>query len=319
MEERSLTLNKESTPEQTKAYFRYVLESARSDNEFPVDLDEVWMLVYNKKSDSVLALKSNFIENIDYQVLRKNPQNPNGGRPTEKYYLTTSCLEYFIARKVRPVFDIYREVFHAAIRSSEDNAEVVPIDTDVVFRLDRDSTVEEISGFLRFCKKEQENGNRFPISVKEVFRLSFDAKRRVTDRLLGINHCRPVYVPDRDYEIRNFRGFHIKSSNPLGDYYMNLKTFYNIMSSGNYRIILAWREVFGRTSDRAGERLLFAGCDGIDESELAGSETLRGKLADAVFSILYLRSRADSDYQREVLDDTMEHLGKYRETLSRTS
>ena len=30
------------------------------------------------------------------------------------YYLTSSCLEYFIARKVRPVFEVYRIVFHHA-------------------------------------------------------------------------------------------------------------------------------------------------------------------------------------------------------------
>ena len=36
-----------------------------------------------------------------------------GGRPVETYYLSIPCLEFFIARKVRPVFEVYRTVFKA--------------------------------------------------------------------------------------------------------------------------------------------------------------------------------------------------------------
>lgn len=57
------------------------------------------------------------MKDVDYQVLRKNPQNPKGGRPVIEYYLTTSCLEYFIARKVRSVFEVYRQVFHKAVQT----------------------------------------------------------------------------------------------------------------------------------------------------------------------------------------------------------
>lgn len=65
------------------------------------------MLVYGRKSDATEALQRDFIENVDYQVLRKNLQNPNGGRPTNDYKLTVSCMEFFIARKVRPVFEVF--------------------------------------------------------------------------------------------------------------------------------------------------------------------------------------------------------------------
>jgi septation ring formation regulator EzrA len=71
--------------------------------------------VYNKKSDAVESLKKDevFLQGIDYQVLRQNPQNQLGGRPKDIYKLSIPCLEYFIARKVRPVFEVYRQVFHA--------------------------------------------------------------------------------------------------------------------------------------------------------------------------------------------------------------
>lgn len=117
MAQTNLILTKESTSNEIKSYFSAILELSKSDNEFPINLDEVWMLVYTRKSDAVEALQnSSFIEGVDYQVLRKNPQNPNGGRPTVDYYLTVSCLEFFIARRIRPVFEVYRQVFHGAAK-----------------------------------------------------------------------------------------------------------------------------------------------------------------------------------------------------------
>ncbi|WP_237043793.1 hypothetical protein [Phocaeicola dorei] len=87
---------------------------AKASEKYPVNLDEVWTLVYSRKSDAVDALQRDFVENDDYQVLRQNPQNPQGGRPVNEYRLTVPCLEYFIVKKVRSVFEVYRKVFHKA-------------------------------------------------------------------------------------------------------------------------------------------------------------------------------------------------------------
>ena len=106
-----------------RSYFNAILELSKSDNEFPINLDEVWMLVYSEKGKAVRALKENFIEGVDYQLFPKNGgnqekvfaqngKNSQGGRPANDYYLTISCMEFFIARKVRPVFEVYRQVFH---------------------------------------------------------------------------------------------------------------------------------------------------------------------------------------------------------------
>lgn len=117
-------LTKQSTDQEIKAYFEEVLRMSRDSEEFPVNLDDVWPLVFGRKQEAVRALKNDrlFVENIDYQVLRKNAQNSEvlrkdaenyqGGRPTEIYMLSLPCLEFFIARKVRPVFEVYRQVFH---------------------------------------------------------------------------------------------------------------------------------------------------------------------------------------------------------------
>lgn len=127
-------LTKQSSDSEIKAYFIQVLNLSRSKEEFPVDLDDVWALAYKEKGKAVRALRVNdlFIEGIDYQVFTKNGQkedgvfaqngkNPNGaqddgknvgGRPQNTYMLSVPCLEFFIARRVRSVFEVYRQVFH---------------------------------------------------------------------------------------------------------------------------------------------------------------------------------------------------------------
>ena len=119
-----LQLTKQSTVQEIKAYFEEVLKLSKDSKEFPVNLDDVWPLVFGRKEEAVRALKNDrlFVENIDYQVLLKNAENPDsftqrfakpqGGRPTNVYMLSVPCLEFFIARKVRPVFEVYRQVFH---------------------------------------------------------------------------------------------------------------------------------------------------------------------------------------------------------------
>lgn len=127
-------LTKQSSDSEIKAYFIQVLNLSRSKEEFPVNLDEVWALAYKEKGKAARALRTNelFVEGIDYQVFTQNGQKTDGvfaqngkksddaqddgrnagGRPQNTYMLSVPCLEFFIARKVRPVFEVYRQVFH---------------------------------------------------------------------------------------------------------------------------------------------------------------------------------------------------------------
>lgn len=111
-------LTKQSSEAEIKAYFCAVLNLSESDEEFPVNLDDVWPLVFGRKQEAVRALKNDkyFSEGIDYQPLRKDAQRSDNGQfnGADKviYMLSVPCLEFFIARKVRPVFEVYRQVFH---------------------------------------------------------------------------------------------------------------------------------------------------------------------------------------------------------------
>lgn len=105
-------LTKESSKSEIQKYFEGVRDLVKSGKDFPVSIDDVWQIAYSEKGKAVRALKANFIEGIDYTVFAQNGKNLKGGRPVAEYMLTAECLEFFVARKVREVFDVYRQVFH---------------------------------------------------------------------------------------------------------------------------------------------------------------------------------------------------------------
>ena len=107
-----ITLTKTSNPSEIERYFRGILELDKQNKEFSVNLDDVWQICYTEKGKAVRALKANFIENVDFISIAKNGKTATGGYKEVSYYLTSACLEYFVARKVRPVFEVYRRVFH---------------------------------------------------------------------------------------------------------------------------------------------------------------------------------------------------------------
>lgn len=100
-----------------RSYFEKVLNLSKLGDKFPVNLDDVWPLVYSAKEKAVRALVSSdqFMQGIDYEILATNGENTTVGRPVNVYMIFISCMEYFIARKVRSVFNVYRDVFHKVI------------------------------------------------------------------------------------------------------------------------------------------------------------------------------------------------------------
>lgn len=110
-----IKLTKDSGETDIKSYFMYVKKLAKSSQEYPVNLDDVWGLVYSRKDHAIRDLKKSFMQSIDYQVFLKSGENSKGGRPVENYLLTPACLEHFIARKKKEVFEVYRQVFHKVV------------------------------------------------------------------------------------------------------------------------------------------------------------------------------------------------------------
>lgn len=108
-----------NNPATIKAYFEKVRQLAKGGEAYPVELDEVWPLVYAQKVKAVQVLKKEYFETEDYVVISQMGKNPKGGRPELDYKLTLSCMEHLIARKVREVFEVYRQVFHKVADAME--------------------------------------------------------------------------------------------------------------------------------------------------------------------------------------------------------
>lgn len=110
-----IVLNKQSSEKQIKMYFNGILKLSQLNEKFPINLDDVWMLVYNERGKAVRALREDFYEGEDFYLAQNGKviqsfDIQNGVKVD--YYLSLSCMEFFIARKVRAVFEVYRQVFH---------------------------------------------------------------------------------------------------------------------------------------------------------------------------------------------------------------
>lgn len=118
-------------------YFQYIFALSKSGEQFPVNLNDVFFLAHTRKDNAVRALTTDalFIQGIDYQIVLKNEDNSKRGRKEEMYMMTIPCLEFFIARKVRPVFEVYRQVFHAApdvaMKVRADNTKVAKLEKKI--------------------------------------------------------------------------------------------------------------------------------------------------------------------------------------------
>lgn len=192
-------LTKESSQEELRAYFALVLDYAKTQDEFPVDLDDVWPLVYSMKQHAVAALRESdvFFEGEDFvsekskTISTENRENKSEcssegkvetrGRKEEKYFLTTSTFEFFIARRVRPVFEVYRRCLHAMARRDADFlwAAIDP----TFYTLTRETSATEIAEFIRDMHNEEERGEQFPIALLEVFAIAFPNLQSAIDSL----------------------------------------------------------------------------------------------------------------------------------------
>lgn len=99
-----------------RVYFQKVQKLQLSGEKFPVDLDEVWPLAYSQKVKAMEVLQREFVEDEEFNLSQKGKvvkfnELQNGVKIKAK--LSVSALEFLIARKVRPVFEVYRRVFHS--------------------------------------------------------------------------------------------------------------------------------------------------------------------------------------------------------------
>lgn len=126
---RQMSLTKNSPENEIRQYFEAVCELSERNEEFPINLDEVWPLVYERRDKAFNELRKHFIENVDFKLLQKGKvvtfKTLTNGIKIDSY-ISVSCLEYFIARKVRPVFEVYRQVFHKVRKDISESQKNLP-------------------------------------------------------------------------------------------------------------------------------------------------------------------------------------------------
>lgn len=155
----TVSLSLLSTTSEIKRYFIAVLELSKSKEEFPVNLDVVWALAYTTKRNAFVELKKSFIEGVDFYLMQKNKVvNTNNLVNGVKYdcHLSLPCMEFFIARKVRPVFDVYREVFHRVNEIAPKVAKSSAADKRKITRLEAEiERLEEMLKWTRWSERRE--------------------------------------------------------------------------------------------------------------------------------------------------------------------
>lgn len=127
METTQYKLTKTSGEAGIRQYFEAVVRLERDNKQqFPIDLDTVWELAYNRKDEAVRSLTSTFTKGVDYQTSRKNAEAGSHNKTViNKYFLTVPAMEWFVARRVPAVFAVYREVFHRTVKKALPNADSI--------------------------------------------------------------------------------------------------------------------------------------------------------------------------------------------------
>lgn len=343
-----LKLTKDCPEATIKSYFQGILKLTRENKEFPVDLDDVWMLAYAEKSKAVRALRESFIENVDFtsknytqstdnqfllrnaqkledsdktrtkdvfqediflsknqpqsvdnQFLAKNGENSRKGRPIEKYYLSVSCLEFFIARKIRAVFEVYRQVFHKVAEKPQKAIVHKPTSKEML-RLTSKSTREEIEAYFLEIKMRCADNNKFPVPVDEVWGMRFTAKRRVMDKLLGRNGQPNIFVYDKDYTQKGSERTH---KDALGKYYMSIKTFERIMVEP----VQLYREIFEKvfSSDYSILPKTKSGKQTAVQRTQAKTNEQKVVLLDSIIKLYEINKVAPSNILEEIMENMM--------------
>lgn len=160
-----------------RAYFDRIRELRNSGEKYPVDLDDVWGLCYQKKQRATSSLVDNYIVDEDYILLTENDKQTfskekRGGHNRKTYRLTIACFEHFIARKHKEVFEVYRQMFHKTMDEAEGKKNLSQFDILVESALalrDHDrriSTVEEkVNMILEDKERNTKQLNEIPFDL----------------------------------------------------------------------------------------------------------------------------------------------------------
>lgn len=119
----------------------FVFTALQSNEEFPIDFDNVWQpLGYSRKSDALSRLVSTHDKATDYVILRVQPQN-TAGRPLQVAKLTVECFKSFCMVAETPEGREVRKYFIEVEKAYRTNLEkqllssIAPVESEELAKL----------------------------------------------------------------------------------------------------------------------------------------------------------------------------------------
>lgn len=254
-----IILTKDSSSEEIKQYFNTILKLSKANEEFPVNLDEVWPLVYNRKSEAVGVLQKDFMQLPENESLRQNPQRsdydyavikeriPAGHTVSikENYHLSIPCLEFFIARKVRDVFEVYRQVFHKVTERSQKLSGAEFLLEQAKLMVEQEHRLANVEKRLDSIEQEREENTKALLSVtissEQVPEISLrDKVRQLVNKYASVSNINQQDVWHKIYDqlyylyhisIRSYKKKSGESNLDVAERNHLLEKMYNVISN----------------------------------------------------------------------------------------
>ena len=234
--------------EALKNYLANVITLGQSTDRFPVDLDDVWRLIYTQKKNAVRELERNplykegseyEIREIDDFIFSTNGKNKSGheddseietrGRKQQKYHLSVRCLEHFVLHRLPAMFEVYRQALHIAAQKTEGVLLSAMATNEPI--LTKTTNVEEIAEYIGKVYKSSENGDKFPICLNSVFQLRLATLDEALNELKTEFHG---YKNGEDYIV-------ITEGEKIG-YFLSINGFIKMMGNANLLVARAYEK-----------------------------------------------------------------------------
>jgi hypothetical protein len=183
-------------------YFRGIKSRHDSGEAYPYEIDEMVPTVFSSKQKAVDALLRDFTQDVDFR--RSTVRLGENPTPKELYSLTPLAFEFMVARKSKPIFEIYHRVFHVATTRPLSPAEIILQQAQMLVEQERrlseiDDRVKRVE-----CKQQAfEDGVRYftvigyvgykglpAVNMSQAQKLGKIAKKLSTERNISVDRVK---------------------------------------------------------------------------------------------------------------------------------
>lgn len=334
-------LTKETSQDALRNYFAGVIALSKSNDPFPVDLDEVWPLIYSTKGQAVRELKNKRKGGFDYIVktedfifpkigenksddsdfisntfVKNKMEDENSekeetrGRKEDKYFLSLACLQEWVVRRVPGVFDVYLKVFQNSTRNTFSFA--LSKGPATSYNLNDLAGVHDIFEYIVDMYDKKQNGDNYPIFLPEVFNLVFPTMGMAVDEL---NNSMYGYKDGYDYIFK-------ECGNQSG-YYLSFNGFNALIASRSTRCKRAYERAVEQSIIPEMPKLLefkTTSTDVAATKKLIKTHNISGDMKEQAMEItdriIVLMNLSEEPEAKQMLNNALDSMVKLNNLLS---